>query len=697
MTRESAKNRGRAARRTAPAKRARSGPPARWGELAAPTLIFLYLGLATLLSLLAHRTPGYGVETDLLTDFTPAAQALLAGKMDPAFYVFHGFGYPLLLAAFSFPAAGDFFLAAKLLNLFAAGGALWFAYALFRDFGGRVMGLFVLLGLAVNPSLWTYVIETGTDLPAFALLLGATYGALRGKSPLALAAAGLAAGFAYVTRYNAVSVLLASAIVLLARRDFRLAAFYLGGAALPIGAWLVTNQAIAGSPFYNRNYLNIAFAVYGRQTQWEQFWTSVGTQFHSLGDVFRYDPVAFARGIGANLAGHWLSDIKELLPLWLGVPGVVGVALAWGRRPGWRGMLTHFLLAYLVLGVVFYNVRFFLYLLPFYLAGTATLLFPPRREKGSATWAFLGRLPHAGRPEIGWTLAALAFALSAWSADAMVRSELAKDPLDVRLAGERLRQLGPRNGIVMTRKPHVAFYAGMRQLRFPSQGSFRDLLRLAHDAHANYVLYSGMEASLRPDLLLLMEPDVVLPGFRQIDREIVDGSNYFTLYEVSPEPADSTALDTALVAALERFVALHPREAVAHYDVATHYLDLGRPHDALEHILIAERLQPDLIRASMLEADTRRRLGQYEEARVAARRAQKLGGTELWTRVSLGETELAAHRYEDARQDLDRAIAIDPTDVKTLGLLAQARAGLGDSAGARATRARIATLSKARP
>jgi tetratricopeptide (TPR) repeat protein len=660
-------------------------------------LIFLYVAIASSVSVLAHRTPGYGVETDLLTDFAPAAQALLAGRMEAPFYIFHGFGYPLLLAAFSIPVGGDFFLAAKLLNLSSAAAGLWFAYALFRNFGGRTMGLFVLMGLAVNPSFWTYAIEVGTDMPAFALLMGATYGALTGRSVPVLAAAGLAAGFAYVTRYNAISVLVASAIVLLARRNFRFAAVYLAGAAVPIGAWLIANTAVSGHPFFNRNYLNIAFAVYGRQTQWEQFWTSVGTQFHSLGDVFRHDPVAFVRGIGANLGSHWLSDARELLPLWLGIPAVLGVALLWARRPGWRGMAVHFVIAYLVLGVVFYNVRFFLYLLPFYLAGAATILLPPRAEKGGARFDFLSRLPHAGRPELGWSVAVLLFALSAWKADAVVRAELAKDPLDVRLAGETLRRLGPKNAIVMTRKPHVAFYAGMRQLRFPSQGSFRALLRGAWEAHASYVLYSGMEASLRPDLLLLMEPEVSLPGFRQIDRQIVDGSNYFTIYEVSREPVDSVTLDSALVAALERFQAAHPKEPVAHYDVGSHLLDMGRAREALEQILIAERLQPDMVRAAMLETEARRQLGEFDAARAAARRSKAIGGSELFMETALGQIDLAARKYEDARSHLSRAVAIDPTNVATLRSLADARAGLGDSAGARATLARIATLSKAQP
>src|SRR5262249_4808124 len=110
-------------------------------------------------------------------------------------------------------------------------------------------------------------------------------------------------------------------------------------------------------------------------------------------------------------------------------------------------------------------------------------------------------------------------------------------------------------------KPHVAFYAGMRQLRFPAEGTLRDLIKEAHRGQANYVLYSGMEASLRPDILVLMDPDVQLPGFHQIDRQLIDPSNYYALYRVDPEPVDSAALDSAIVAVMRRFQEHHVNEA----------------------------------------------------------------------------------------------------------------------------------------
>jgi tetratricopeptide (TPR) repeat protein len=691
-----ARARPRARRAGKPEKAKKSARP--WDGLLAPALIFVYTLVAAIVALFAHRTPGYGVETDLLTDFAPAARSLLEGRLEAPLYQFHGFGYPLLLAMFSIPAGGDFFLAGKLLNLVSAAACLWLAYALFRRYGGQRMGSFVMLGLAVNSVFWIYTVDAGTDMPSLALLLAATFGALAGRSPRALALAGAAAGFAYVTRYNALAVLLASAAVIAWRRQPGRLAAYLGGAAIPAGAWLVANAVMTGNPFFNRNYLNVAIAAYGTQTQWDQFAATVGRQFHSMADVILYDPVAFARSIFlTQLCTHWLHDAKDLLPLWLGIPGVAGVLLVWGARPGWRALALHFALSYFALGFVFYNVRFMLYLLPFYLAGAAALLFPGRPERGNRVREGLARSPLSRRPALSAALAAVLLLLSARRAQVDMRTEIAHEPKDVRMAGDALRQLGPRNGIVMTRKPHVAFYAGMRQLRFPADGTLRDVIKEAHRGKADYVLYSGMEASLRPDILVLMEPDVQLPGFHQIDRQEVDPANYYALYKVDPELADSAVLDSAIVSLMQRFLANHEHDAAVHYDVGKELLDMGRTKEAVAELDTAHALQPNLLRAWMIKAEAHRRLGSYDAARDDAARARALGAPEPWKEADLGKTDLAQGRTGDARAHFLQSLRLEPTNVETLELLEKTQLKLGDATGAAATRSRLATLAGSAP
>ena len=335
--------------------------------------------------------------------------------------------------------------------------------------------------------------------------------------------------------------------------------------------------------------------------------------------------------------------------------------------------------------------------MPFYLAGVAALLFPSRPEAGNRVSGWLARLPTYRRATLAGWLAALLLVLSAWRAHREVRAELANEPKDVRLAGDVLRQLGPKNGIVMSRKPHVPFYAGMRQLRFPSEGTLRDLVKEAHRGQANYVLYSGMEATLRPDILVLMDPDVQLPGFHQIDREMIDGSNYFALYQVDPEPADSAALDSAIVAMMRRFQEHHLEDAAAHYDVGKEFLDMGKLEEALVELDQALERKPKLTRAWMLKAEAHRRLGRYDEAQSDVAHARAMDAPEPWKEAELGRIDLSRGHAAGARDHFQLSLRLEPTNVETLRLLEESQRELGDSAGVADTRARLTTLSGTKP
>src|ERR1044072_4088377 len=77
-----------------------------------------------IVTLAAHKTPLYYVETDLLGEYIPAARELAAGVINGAHYTFKGPGYPALLAIVM-SVCRDAFLAARLLSVVAAGMAGW--------------------------------------------------------------------------------------------------------------------------------------------------------------------------------------------------------------------------------------------------------------------------------------------------------------------------------------------------------------------------------------------------------------------------------------------------------------------------------------------------------------------------------------------------------------------------------------------
>jgi 4-amino-4-deoxy-L-arabinose transferase-like glycosyltransferase len=282
-----------------------------WGERIAGAALIVFAIVLLWTVLIWHTTPLYTVETDLIGETIPAAKALASGEITGGHFLFKGPGYPLLLAVTAFTVGGDYFLAARLLNVAAAVVALWFAFLLFRRFLGTKTGLFVLLGLAFNPVFVRATVEAGTDMPAMALALIASYLVLCRQGTGFLLVAGLVAGYAVVTRYNNAFLLLAAVPVLAWRpaRWSRLAAFG-AGFVLPVGSWMAANQLLTGNAFTNLNYVSVAYGLYGQDTTWDRFFATVTPRFQSLTDVLSFDPATAAKRIGLNLVTNWLKDIE---------------------------------------------------------------------------------------------------------------------------------------------------------------------------------------------------------------------------------------------------------------------------------------------------------------------------------------------------------------------------------------------------
>jgi len=198
------------------------------------------------------------------------------------------------------------------------------------------------------------------------LLLGARSGRAR-------FAAGLLAGCATLTRTNAAFLLPCAALVLAFEpRRLRTLATYALGAALPLAAWAWFAARHGGLPA-DRNYLNVAWELYGQGVPWDRFETTTGARFHSMLDVLRFDPLRAAAHVARNLVTQRADDLRELTTPWLGalaLPGLIVLA----RRERARGWLLHGAACALVLAPVFYNARFGLYLLPLELAATGATL-----------------------------------------------------------------------------------------------------------------------------------------------------------------------------------------------------------------------------------------------------------------------------------------------------------------------------------
>jgi len=677
-------------------------PPAsfRGWDRAAAFVLALYVILLSWVAIAGHPTPLYTVETDLIGEYIPAAQSLRAGELKADHYGSKGFGYPLALAATSFLTRSDYYLAARVLNVAGAVAGGLFAYLLFRAFFGGAGGLFVLLGLIANPHYYQAAVEAGTDTPTFALSIAATFLVLWVKGARARFAAGLIAGFAFVTRYNSVFLVPAGLVVLVARRErvtHMLA--YAAGVTLTAGAWLVSNWVMSGNPLSSQNYLNVAYEIYGRSMNSELFWSGASSRFHSLGDVIRHDPGQFVSRIAVNLATRWVRDAHRLMPWWIGMFAVPGMLWGWFRRPGWPGMALHFGLCYLLLATVFYLPRFSLYLIPFYLSGVVALgLTIPlgRRASWRPPWA----APSLQVPGALALRAAVLVALFSVSASISWNEEnqlLAKAPHEVRVGGALLRKHARPGERVISRKPHVAYFAGLQYTPFPEATSFEELIKVAREIGVSYLFMSSMEASARPQFAVLFDPAVRLPGMEQVAYDDKDPRHAFVIYRFTGEPVRHDSMQVAVLEALRRFTRRRPGQALPRTLLGSHLVGMNRFAEALDTLAVAEQMSPRDIRIARMQSMAHYGLHQYDEAVRACRRAIELGSNTAWEHASLGLILLMQGRNAEARGELEIAARWDPSNAFYTQYLGLADLELGNAAAAEREFAKAAPSRAGQP
>jgi 4-amino-4-deoxy-L-arabinose transferase-like glycosyltransferase/Flp pilus assembly protein TadD len=656
-------------------------------------LILLHAAVILAVALLLHPTPLYFVETDLVGEYIPAARDLLAGRLNPERYAFKGPGYPALLAAASIPCGGDLWLAARVLGAAASAAAAWLAFRLVSGWVGPAVAGFALLGMLLNPTFVRYGIEAGTDLPAMTLMLAATVLLLQAPGGRGALAAGLAAGLAIVTRWNAAFLVPAGLVVLLARpgRARSLAAFAAGLAAT-VGLWLVVESRLGAAA--NRNYLNIAFELYGRDLPWDRFEAEIGSRFRSFGDVLAFDPAGAAGRIAWNLGAHFVNDLGDLVPWWIGVLAGPGLLLAVRRRE-WRLPLLFVALCSLALAPVFYSARFTLYLLPFHLAAAGVLLFEaprlaevwgvrppgpaaapvPRPSAAGPGGAFA---PVSQRP--ARVAAALVLAASGVLAASQATWNLMQAPHEARVAGEFLRREGFADGRIMARKPHVAYFAGMEHVAMGPTPSLAALLAGARAAGAGYLFFSPIEQLMRGEYAVLGDSGLALPGLEQIAYRAMPRRRYYAVYRVDPAAPDTAALAREFVRAVIRHADLHREDPAAQVFAGFQLVRAGQSRAAVE------RLRP-LVESGVEDANVETmlstayfQLGEWDSSYAACLRAMRLQPALGWHHARLGSIHEVRGRHREARDEYRRALEREPGNVLWLERLGLMHMALGEAA-----------------
>jgi len=479
----------------------------------------LYVLLMGYLTFRYHRIGGLGVETDFYVELVPQAKKLLAGEFSPLNYGAKGPVYSILLSL-CYLFVRDYFTAGLLLNLAAGAVFLVTLYFLLRCVFNTATAVIATLAAAFNHVFLSFTYQAASDLPFMALCALSMLFLFRSGRKRDIAVSAVLGLSAFLTRYNGAFVAIGAVLFLaLADEPVRIRGKRIGlwvGIFLVTGLpWFIPNWIATGNPVHNENYINIMLEFYGfgrEGVSYENWTDALPKEFTGVGDIILYDPVYFARHMGRNVAVHFVDDMKLLMGWRLGIFVIAGIFLSLVAGMDRKKLLfiAFGLFYFLILTLVFYNVRFSLFLIAFYLPVAVWPLTSARIA------GFLKR--REWMPAAILMIIVMSYAVTS-SRD--VYSQITQTPPyleDLRDLGRALDKYEPdKTKKIIGRKPHVAYFAGLEAHMFPADvKTVPELVGFCREYGIDYILYSGIEAGYRPDVRILLAVDKKHPGLERV-------------------------------------------------------------------------------------------------------------------------------------------------------------------------------------
>ncbi|HVP14387.1 MAG TPA: tetratricopeptide repeat protein [Terriglobales bacterium] len=677
-------------------------------------------GLGLLVMVLGpHRVGDYMTETDFYGQYAEGARLIQHGHLDPSRYGVVGPAYEIALALAGL-VVRNLFLAAGLLSALASVATVLLWSLLLRRRGApareapgsAAAALVTAIFLVTNAQFFRYGYSVTTDALAIALQAGA-FALLFAREGIGAAiGAGTLAALAFLTRYNAIALLPAGLVAILARgtRDSgasRAGAQRRGRAALGFGAafaavvvpWVGYCLA-RGTGFSFQLHHNIAYEVFARSRgiPWDTYQRTMQPQFRSLADVIARDPAAVLSRMTFNVFDHLRQDAASLLGWPLAIAAALGAILALGpTAPGAVGtprtarrvwpLVATWALLFLSLVPAFSSARYSLALLPFYAAAAAHFFVSPRF---ACALGRTGRLRLKSALVVVPVVAALA---ASWRVQVRVLDQL---PVEVLGAARTLRALARPGDRVIARKPHVAFHAGLDPAPFPFVRTLPELAAFARSQHARWLYFSWPEAETRQAFWYLLDTSAAVPG---LTARAVTRPNPAVLYEIGPdfgrEPAwlANDTLFTLHVARARVLVTRASAPMLIRY--AETALAEGRPVDARAAYERAAELDPRNLDPLIALGKLCLRIGDTEAGAAAFRRAALLEPDDPNARTGLGWASYLAGRSREAA-DLWRPLVARTVDSATLAAMAEVYHAVGDREAEAEARAALARSRAAR-
>jgi len=487
-----------------------------WLSLAIASIYFLFM---TYFTFRYHRVGFFGVETDFYAELAHQTRKLLGGQFSPLNYGPKGPVYSLLLAGV-YLVIREYFYAGLIINLISSCIFLIFLYHLVKNVFNRITAFIAILAVAFNYTFQNYTYQAGSDLPFMAMSILSIYFLFRSKKTIDLVFSAIFGLLAFLTRYNGAFIVFGSVLYLALIGDsFRNRLKRIGlwiSVFICIGLpWFIPNYIARGNPIYNSNYQNVMIEFYGIGREGfsvENWYKDLPEKFTSLGDVIFYDPVYFVKHLSGNIVKYFWFDLQKLIGLRLGIFIILGSIMLFFLKPD-RQKLIYFsfgIFYFLILTLVFYNERFSMYLVTVYIP----LAVWPFTEKKVLT-------PLKKFSSIPVLVIILLTATYGYTSTKKVAHEIMNPPPileELKKLGKALDNIEPdKSQKIIARKPHVAHYAGLSPIMFPDDAeTVEELVSSCREKGVRYILYSGVEYSMRPKLRMLFNLNIEHQGLERV-------------------------------------------------------------------------------------------------------------------------------------------------------------------------------------
>lgn len=485
------------------------------------SIALLYFLVLLIVSLLSHKVGDYGVETDFFWSYVPVAKSFLNGilKIDQ----FRGPLYPMILGIFNL-VISNYFLSGVLLGIISGSLVIFFNFELIKRIFSSQLAFFATLILAINPIFVQYTYSAGTDMVFNALATGTLFFFFREKklNYKNLIIAGILGGLSYLTRYNGVFLLGFIVIILFVNywnigwlKRIKASVIFLVSFILTFTPWGIYCLSEKGSFFYNENYKNIAYELFGKgKVSWDQFWFKESNSFTSLFDVIGRDFSKFISMAIGNIGGHFISDMERLMGWYVGAFVILGLIVLIISKPykNWKSIQTGYYLSNIfffgLLLLVFYSERFSIFLIPFYAVIALGVFF---NEK----LIFYKKFP----AELGYIVIVVLLILTLSNSVSFNSSRINSGPVELLTLRDWYQTHVPnseKGKKIAARKPHVAYYLNMDFYLLPLANTYPALIDSFKKHDVDYLYFSPIEAGMRREFQFLLNPKSPHPGLKTV-------------------------------------------------------------------------------------------------------------------------------------------------------------------------------------